>query len=267
MTRTMYDSVTMANIYAGAQMVAFYVDGRYANGTACRQRFPNAIKVGIAVFPSTNDGVVLDCETGDATPAQCPGWVKMRRAAGIDPTVYCNTATWPWVINAFRSAGVPEPHYWIAAYPGIGAALYPGSVAHQYDDPGPYDVSVVADFWPGVDSKPGPPPPAPKPGQKDPRVTWGVQHAVHLTTDGIWGQMTMDGANAVVWRMTVKYGVTFVQARVGALQDGVWGPVSESLRIAAVAGIQSAIGVTPDGNFGPVSAAAYAAAATANFGK
>lgn len=108
-------------------------------------------------------------------------------------------------------------------------------------------------------------PPVVDPGKKDPKVTWGVQHAIHLPTDSIWRQGTQDGGNAVIWRMTVKYGTKYVQARVGAVQDGDWGPISEALRIKAIAGIQSAIGVFPDGAFGPVSANAWTQASKANF--
>lgn len=158
MTRILYDSVTAANIPVTAQMVAGYVDGRYAWSAADWARFPAAVHVRIAVFASTNDGHVLDVERGDATPAQAVGWVQRRRAAGVDPTVYCGLASsgysWADVRAAFQAQGVPEPHYWVAAYPGIGAALYPGSVAHQYANPGPYDLSVVADYWPGVDVSP-----------------------------------------------------------------------------------------------------------------
>ena len=170
--RTMYDAVTPANIPVKAQMVAGYVDGRYAWKAADWARFPHAVKVRIAVFSSTADGHVLDVEPGCSTPASAPGWVLRRRKAGVDPTVYCNTATWPVVRAAFKAAGVREPHWWIAAYPGNGPRLYPGSVAHQYANPGPVDISVVADYWPGVDprpptkptkplEKPVPPPPMP----------------------------------------------------------------------------------------------------------
>jgi len=265
MTRTMHDSVTMARIPLSASMVAYYVDGLYANGTACRTRFPHAILVPIAVFASTNDGVVLDCETGDATPAQCPGWVVMRRKAGVDPTVYVNTSTWPWVINAFRSAGVPEPHYWVAAYPGIGAVLYPGSVAHQYADPpgsgGDFDLSVVADYWPGVDPQPHP---QPKPTH-DVAQTRAIQTAVHVIVDGSWGALTMAACNAVIRRSLAD--VRYLQARVGATQDGWWGPLSEAARVAAVALIQSAIGVVADGVWGPLSKAAWITVVANNSGK
>ncbi len=150
--RTFFDAVTPGNIPTSAVGVAGYVDGRYRWSAADWARFPNAVHVPIAVFPSTNDGLVLDVETGDATPTQAPGWVRMRRAAGVDPTVYCSLAWWSTVRAAFVTQGVPEPHYWIAAYPGIGPALYVGAVAHQYADPGPYDLSVVADQWPGVET-------------------------------------------------------------------------------------------------------------------
>jgi CHAP domain len=155
--RIMYDSTNPADIPADAQMVAGYVDGIYAWSAEGWARFPNAVKVRIAVFSSTNDGHVLDVEPGCSTPASAPGWVLMRRAAGVDPSVYCNTSTWPTVKAAFQSAGVPEPHWWIAAYPGNGANLYAGSVAHQYANPltsgGHFDLTVVG-YWPGVDGTP-----------------------------------------------------------------------------------------------------------------
>ena len=144
---TMYDSVTPSAIPTSAAVVAGYVDGAYAWSNADWARFPQAVKARIAVFPRTNDGHVLDVEQGDATPAQAPGWVTMRRAAGIDPIVYCNTSTWPSVISAFRTAGVKEPPYWIAQYDG-NPAIPSGAVAKQYNDPpgsgGNYDISNVS---------------------------------------------------------------------------------------------------------------------------
>lgn len=159
MTRTMYDSVNWAAIPANAQMVAGYLaPSSFAWPAAAWARFPNAVKVQIAVRASTNAGQVLDVESGDATPAQAPGWVAMRRAANppVDPTVYCSASAWPTVQAAFASAGLAQPHYWIASYPGGGAVIPSGAVAHQYADPnsgsgGDWDLSVVADYWPGVD--------------------------------------------------------------------------------------------------------------------
>jgi hypothetical protein len=72
----------------------------------------------------------------------------------MHPTVYCSEAIWQQCKNAFAAQGVAAPEWWIAGYPGsVGEGnLYPGSVAHQYKDVGPYDVSAVADYWPGVDT-------------------------------------------------------------------------------------------------------------------
>lgn len=159
--RTMYDSVTAADIPESAAMVAGYLDGPFAWSAADWARFPNRPHVGIVVDPSHQQGHVLDCETGDATPQSCPGWVAARRKQGAVPCVYMNASTWPAVRAAFALARVPEPLYWVAAYPGGGATIPAGAIAHQYADSltsgGHYDLSVVADHWPGVD--PSSPPP------------------------------------------------------------------------------------------------------------
>ncbi|HEY7594876.1 MAG TPA: hypothetical protein VH969_17120 [Actinophytocola sp.] len=158
MPRTMYDSVTPSAIPRGARMVAGYLPpSRYAWSKAEWAMFPNAVKVRIAIFASVNDGHVLDVEPGDATPAQAPGWVVMRRRAGVDPSVYCNASTWPTVRAEFRRRGIREPHYWIAKYDNV-ARLPAGAVAKQYANPplhgrGHFDLSIVANHWPGVDKE------------------------------------------------------------------------------------------------------------------
>jgi hypothetical protein len=156
--RRLYDSVTARDIPSFAQMVAGYVSGPYAWSPADWALFPNAVKVRIATEANVHDGHVLDVETGDATPAQAPEWVVARRAAGVDPTVYCSLSAWPAVRQAFAAQRVPEPHYWIAAYDNV-TDIPAGAVAHQYIDPpgsgGHFDLSVVADYWPGVDAPQG----------------------------------------------------------------------------------------------------------------
>lgn len=158
MPRTMYDSVTPSAIPTSAVMVAGYLPpSRYAWSAADWARFPRAVKVRIAIFARVNDGHVLDVEPGDATPAQAPGWVTMRRRAGVDPSIYCNASTWPTVRAEFRRRGIREPHYWIAKYDGV-ARLPAGAVAKQYANPplhgrGHFDLSIVANHWPGVDKE------------------------------------------------------------------------------------------------------------------
>jgi hypothetical protein len=154
----MYDSINAGDIPADAEMVAGYLPpSRYAWSAADWARFPNAVKVRIAVRATVNDGEVLDVEPGDASATQAVSWVVMRRKAGVDPTVYCSQSMYPSVVSAFSAAGVALPHFWIAHYDGQ-AALPDGMVAKQYtDNPasgGHYDLSVVADYWPGVDTTP-----------------------------------------------------------------------------------------------------------------
>lgn len=151
--RILYDSVTASNIPRSAGMVGGYVDGRYKWSQADWALFPYATHVPIAVFSSTNDGIVGDCENGDMSPAGAVSWVQLRRASGVNPTIYTSVDQWLAVKEAFIQNNVAEPPYWVAAYPGIGPNIPFGAVAHQYQDVGPYDLSVVSDYWPGVDSE------------------------------------------------------------------------------------------------------------------
>lgn len=155
--RVAHDSTTATDIPADATFVKGYVDGRYRWTQADWDRFPNAVKVRTACFASTDDGHELDIEDGCSTPQQAPGWVAMRRRAGVDPTVYCNLSTWPTCRQAFADQGVPEPHWDIAHYTGI-PHLIDGSVATQYADEKMtgfhFDLSLIADYWPGVEPDP-----------------------------------------------------------------------------------------------------------------
>ncbi|HXA33029.1 MAG TPA: hypothetical protein VNV87_12275 [Acidimicrobiales bacterium] len=154
----MADSTELANLPPGFDLYAGYDDGAWPNAAAIAAQFPGKPVVRITVFPSDNEGDCLDVESGDAAPQDAPAWVQRRRAAGADPSVYCSEAIWQNVKDAFTVANEPQPHYWIAGYPGsVGEALYPGSVAHQWIDRGPYDESIVADYWPGIDPPPVPP--------------------------------------------------------------------------------------------------------------
>jgi hypothetical protein len=54
------------------------------------------------------------------------------------------------VRESFVNRGVAEPEYWIAHYDGA-ANIPVGAVAKQYLNTPGYDVSAVADYWPGID--------------------------------------------------------------------------------------------------------------------
>jgi hypothetical protein len=155
--RTMYDAVEPGNIPAGATMVAGYVDGAYANVPAMRARFPHARVVTIAVKRTTR-AMVADVEQGDLSPEDAVFWCThtMADTPNDELTVYCNTSTWPAVVEAFKLAGVTLPQWWAAHYDDV-ATLPAGAVAKQYKTTSGWDESVVANYWPGVDPKPAPP--------------------------------------------------------------------------------------------------------------
>lgn len=154
MTRTMYDSVDPFAIPASAQMVAGYVDGIFVWSDAGWARFPAAVKVRIAISANTNDGDVGDMESGDMTPQSLVSWVRMRRQAGADPSGYLSFDRWQEARDAFAAAGEPEPHWWVALYDDV-PVIPDGAVAKQYAGSAltqaNFDLSEVADHWPGVD--------------------------------------------------------------------------------------------------------------------
>lgn len=170
-TRTMYDSTTPAAIPAGAQMVAAYIDGKYAWSAEELARFPDATKLGITV---TGNEVtdIIDVETGDATPAHVPGWITDTKRVEHPhrATVYCNRSSLGAVKAACQGAGFTLGHdyvLWVATLDGTTElADMHGVVAIQDKSAAMLgfhaDSSVVVDdTWHG-DAKPVPPPsPAP----------------------------------------------------------------------------------------------------------
>lgn len=160
--RTMYDSVTPTDIPLTARMVAGYADGVPAWPAAGWSRFWAATQVRIVLNPAHYlAGDVLDVERGSANPDQAPGWVDRARRWGVPaPAVYCSLALWPTVRAEFDRQGVAPPLWWIAHYTGKPpATLPPDVIAIQYANPatgsgGHFDLSAVADYWPGVDPAP-----------------------------------------------------------------------------------------------------------------
>lgn len=165
--RIMFDSTSPWDIPRDAKMVAYYVDGKYAWPQEWLDMFPNALKVSISAI-GARVAQVGDVESGCIWPvANAVPWVLRARAAGIDPTIYVNERNdWGPCRDAFRRAGVPEPHWWVANYDGV-QSIPAGAIAKQYAHPHDgdgvanrpwetgkhYDLSVVADYWPGVDDE------------------------------------------------------------------------------------------------------------------
>ncbi len=160
--RLMYDSTAPWAIPDDAEMVAYYVDGRYAWPQSWLDLFPNAVKVSISAV-GTRSAQVGDVEPGCIWPPEnAVPWVLQARADGFDPTIYVNERNdWGPTITAFNAAEVSEPHWWVAHYDGV-REVPAGAVAKQFAHPGDgggqswetgahYDLSIVADYWPGVD--------------------------------------------------------------------------------------------------------------------
>jgi hypothetical protein len=155
MTRYMLDGIVASNIQAAvskydAKLIAGYTDGRWPDFQAAHALMPELLAVSITVTPTQFGALVLDVENGDASPAQAPAWVVGSRARGIVPCIYCNASTWPAVRAAFTSARVAEPLYWIADYDN-NPTIPDGAIAHQFLGTLSFDVSSVADMWPGLD--------------------------------------------------------------------------------------------------------------------
>jgi hypothetical protein len=146
----MYDSVTPSAIPASARMVAGYVNGDFAWSRADWARFPHAAQIGINVTGRLADGgTIIDVETGDATTAAIPGWVRGREAAGQMHGVYCQLSRLPEVQAVLRAVPIPTA-IWVASWTPSVPHQVPGCVATQFVNRASidYDLSAVYnDDW------------------------------------------------------------------------------------------------------------------------
>ena len=128
---------------------------------------------------------VLDVETGAATVADCPGWVRAAsvhwatgtRPGQRRPAIYVNGSNITPVANALTAAkltarlvvanwNLDQAEATVAVLAAIallssGAADPFPVVGLQFSDPGPYDIDVYSSAWlADVSRKPLPAPPA-----------------------------------------------------------------------------------------------------------
>ena len=146
MTLRMLDSITPGNLPPGADAYAGYADGRFANLTAMRARFPGTRILEIAVFASA-DAECADCETGDMTPEQLPAWVKRQLARGVHrPVVYASISVMPAVLRVLRAAGVTrdDVRLWSAHY-GAGKHICTGMDGTQWTSKAPGTGGTLID--------------------------------------------------------------------------------------------------------------------------
>jgi hypothetical protein len=131
--RIMWDSTTPAAIPSDAELVAGYVNGRYAWSPLDWARWAPARRVSITVLASELGAQVLDVETGDATPAQARAWVEGRHLAGVvAPICYSNRGEGMHL--ALTLVGL-RWRWWCADWTGIPHTVL-GAAAVQYAAPG-----------------------------------------------------------------------------------------------------------------------------------
>lgn len=159
MTRKMYDAVSAGNLPKDGDIYLYYIDGRYANKTAVMARVPGKIYVGCTIgLTAARKGLVLDCESGDATNADALRWCQAYPGSNADLTIYTGTDNWP-SLKATLSVLSTLPNILLAHYDNVATILTDPKfniVGKQFRgdvSPG-YDQSVVANYWPGVDAAP-----------------------------------------------------------------------------------------------------------------
>lgn len=117
----MFDSVDVSQIPRAARAVAGYVGGNWPTYQALTVAFPKAHKLSIAIS-ATEDAACLDIETGDATPAEAPGWVRRQRDNGLErPTCYGSVSVVKnEIVPELSAKGFSRKQYkiWTAHYTG-----------------------------------------------------------------------------------------------------------------------------------------------------
>lgn len=170
MARIMYDADNPYDIPSDAAMVAGYIDGSRTTWTqAMWDRFPNAQKITISAVGKRWDADVFDVEPGCIWPPEnVIPLVKKAREEGRWPTVYCNEVNhWQYIRDMFRGMSMEEPPYLVANYDGDPTIPH-GAVGKQFAHPRDvnrpanrpqqpwetfkhFDLSSIANHWPGVD--------------------------------------------------------------------------------------------------------------------
>jgi hypothetical protein len=168
MALVMRDSVTIADIpVEGTQVAVYYSTGPYANGTACKQRFPGIDRIGVDVNGTMPGAEVRDWETGDKGGSLEQWVINHNNVTGYSSAVvYCDRATIPEV-RQLTGSQVLGTHYWlwVATLDGtvFGPSDYPHVIACQWKGTaqtgGNYDESIV---WatPWIYAAPAPKPAA-----------------------------------------------------------------------------------------------------------
>jgi len=135
---TFFDAVDAANIPAGAQAMAGYVDGAYRSLGPMRVRLPEALWLSIATSPSS-DAMVLDVEQGDAGPTSAVQWVVGQLRQGVRrPCLYVGLSNVPGLLAALAHSGIQrqQVRLWTAHWTGIAHICGPECGISESNRPG-----------------------------------------------------------------------------------------------------------------------------------
>lgn len=229
----MFDDVDVAKLPSGYTAYAGYVNGRYANVSQIRAKFPSANVLAIDVNGSNTTADCLDIEPGDASNNTAVGWVRDKIAAGHKLIVlYTSAGNVNALVSVLTAAGISRASYklWSAHYgagshccgPSTCKLTYWACDATQFTSTAMgenLDESVLADGF------------------------FGATPDVNPTTE------LSDGATGAA--------VQTLQSRLNAwgaslVVDGDFGPAT----LAAVKAFQKAHKLTADGVVGPQTWAA-----------
>jgi peptidoglycan hydrolase-like protein with peptidoglycan-binding domain len=179
----------------------------------------------------------IDIEKGDASPAQAPTFVNMRRAAGIwRPICYGSASVMPDIRSALNAAGIDRSLYrLVSAHYGAGQHICSKACGYDIDVDGTqwidhgdlWDESLLVDtFFQQVPVPPPPPPPAVPPYQ-GPLAYPPMRHSDAA-------RMWQDKMKRRGWNISV---------------DGDYGPGSKAVCMA----FQQEKGIRKDGIVGPTT--------------
>jgi hypothetical protein len=143
----MFDDINVALIPVNAKVVAYYVDGRYANGNEIRSKFPKAQLVSIATNPA-DDAEVLDVETGDATIADIYNWLKRQLARGVyRPGIYISGSRVDLMMLTMVANGFARDQYRIwSAHWGDGDHICGPGTCKVLQDPSGKPLETACDW-------------------------------------------------------------------------------------------------------------------------
>jgi hypothetical protein len=139
---TMLDSIIPANLPPGAGAYLGYVNGAWPTYGAVAARFPGVPVLSMTVLPGGHAGG-CDCEAGDLTITQVPGWVRTELDTGaLLPVVYAGAANMRAVTAALAAAGIARTqvrllsaHYGAGQHIcGPGTCGYPQADGTQWTD-------------------------------------------------------------------------------------------------------------------------------------